>query len=337
MLSPFCKSSPFREMSEYCDCCYYDFDDRTIGGGSHIAVVAEQQLCECGCHHPIEELRADYAVIKGVTIDEHLMACGEIEIHGSLSIHNIFDMQDNKILNLGIGTNPDDAVNKSQLDLKANQTYVDGLIKEQETKINNAISIAEEARARTVALNMAISSIKDLSHMVKSLKNEVESLKTELGTVKKTNELLMKKRKWLTDEERETVIPKVIEIITNHYIYVSQTWGNPKKEKNEMYEGNKEEIDIITNVIVTHSKTEQECIRISNKIKHVLVRDRLKFHPDNVISCFNSSHIPMYYYRDYKIIYFAIYEVHRHKKSKEPNSTTISLLKSIEDGGQIWQ
>jgi hypothetical protein len=212
---------------------------------------------------------------------------------------------------------------------------------EQETKINNTLAIAEEARARTIALNMAVSSIKDITAMVKSLKSKIDSLKAELVSVKQTNELLMQKRKWLNDEEKEHLRPQITDIIINHFVeihYSSNGGSKARYEPHRMYEMYKETIDIFVNVILNYSINENQCIRIANKSKNVLSHHKLQFNPDNMAASLKTTNTPFHYYRDYKIIYFAFYEIWRNNSKKVPNQNNDELMnryKSIEDGGQI--
>jgi hypothetical protein len=217
---------------------------------------------------------------------------------------------------------------------------------EQENKINNAMAIAEEARARTVALNMAISSIKDLSDTVKSLKSEVDTLKTELASVKQTNELFMQKRKWLTDEEKENIRPKIVEIIVNTFVknYIGR--GSLGMTPDKLYEitDMKTRIDIMSNVIINHSRNENECIRIANKIstlnvnltKHV---NTLMSEIDQKLTIGQNAQSQYLLFYDYKIIYFAFYEVQHYYVKISLTDPEINKIryKSIEDGGLIFQ
>lgn len=220
----------------------------------------------------------------------------------------------------------------------ANNTLNDNLIwLEQETKINKAMSIAEEARARTVALNMAVSSIKDLTAMVKTLKSEV-------NTLKHANELLMKKRKWLTDEEKENIRPKIIEIIVNIYVNNYNTHGRSGTTwtPDKLYEIKdiKENIYIMANVIVNRSRNENECIRIANLISTFNIN--LSKHISGLFALISAkiththTGIPFLSHA-YKIIYFAFYEVYIKNCVTENDDNKNIYFKSIEDGGQVMR
>ena len=226
----------------------------------------------------------------------------------------------------------------------ANNTLNDNLIwLEQETKINKAMSIAEEARARTVALNMAVSSIKDLTAMVKTLKSEV-------NTLKHANELLMKKRKWLTDEEKENIRPKIIEIIVNIYVNNYNVHGGSGIiwTPDKLYEikDMKENIYIMANVIVNHSRNERQCIRIANlistfniKLNKPILSIMAPMGPISAKMTQMQTGIP-FLSHDYKIVYFAFYEVqHYYIKNciTENDDNKNIYYKSIEDGGQVMR
>jgi hypothetical protein len=262
------------------------------------------------------------------------------ETQSNIPTNQIVDIKD-VTETIDLSTQEPQPTNNTTTQLNSNLIWL-----EQETKINNAMAIAEEARARTVALNMAVSSIKDLADTVKSLKSEVDTLKTELAYVKQTNELLMQKRKWLTDEEKENIRPKIVEIIVNTFVknYIGR--GSLGMTPDKLYEitDMKTRIDIMSNVIINHSRNENECIRIANKISTLNVN--LTKHVNSILSeidqkltigQYAQSQYLLFY--DYKIIYFAFYETQHYyiKNSLTEPEINKKLYTSIEDGGRVYQ
>lgn len=69
-----------------------------------------------------------------------------------------------------------------------------------ETKINEALSIANEAKARSALNSVAISTISELNTTIKELKKEVASLKSEVSILRENG------KKTLTPEEKEELI-----------------------------------------------------------------------------------------------------------------------------------
>jgi hypothetical protein len=69
-----------------------------------------------------------------------------------------------------------------------------------ETKINEALSIANEAKARSALNSVAISTISELTTTIKELKKEVASLKSEVSILRENG------KKTLTPEEKEELI-----------------------------------------------------------------------------------------------------------------------------------
>lgn len=192
-------------------------------------------------------------------------------------------------------------------------TIEDNLIwLEQETKINNSLSIAQETRAKMNVISLAVSTIKDLKKEVDSLKNEVRELKIEISQIKKG----------LSDEEKKILKIQATPIIKPYL----DTRANIGWEQ-----APQDFIDLVMNIITNKSKTIEQGLRVTNKLSMCIQHGAL---PD-INNYFNSNGgIHLYYSKDYKIVYYALYEMRRYRANHyNEKGGILKLLKPIDDGG----
>lgn len=182
---------------------------------------------------------------------------------------------------------------------------------EQETKINTTLSMAQESKAKLNVLSLAVSTIADLTATVKDLKNEVETLKNEVKQLK--SEASQNKTKNLTDEEKEQLRELAVEII---------------KETSPFRENNIDFLDAIVNIILDKSKTIEQGIRVANKLKKCT---QLGFHINIGYNFTQYGGIHLGYSKDYKIVYYALYEIRRRIGINKGGMKEI--LKSLYEGG----
>jgi hypothetical protein len=204
---------------------------------------------------------------------------------------------------------------------------------EHETKINTSLSIAQEMKAKLIVLSLAVSTIADLTSTVKELKNEVETLKSEMRELK--SEMTQNKKKGLTDEEkeilREMLNEKFTELRSSNSLYCLYT---------------DELLDIVINTIITKSKSFEQSYRVVDKLK-----DYLQYHLCYDLNRWFAENggVHLYYSKDYKIVYYALYEIRKYISNKSPNNTIswrdrngtnkyffkeiLDVYKSVDDGG----
>ena len=215
---------------------------------------------------------------------------------------------------------------------------------EHETKINASLSMAQETKAKLNVLSLAVSTIAELTSTVKELKNEVETLKSEMRELK--SEIAQNKKKNLTDEEKEILKEKAIEIIREGInftapfpeklleelpdIYVRFNVYAPKdpKEHPKYFEYQNKFIETGVNYIVNKSKTIEQGIRISNKLKELL---KIINFNDGLRSINRLCRFTCF--KDYKIVYFALYEMYWYKAGIDYCGVDTIIMTSFNEGG----
>jgi hypothetical protein len=199
---------------------------------------------------------------------------------------------------------------------------------EHETKINSSLSTVQEMKAKLNVLSLAVSSIADLTATVKELKNENLALKSEIIYLKSEIE---RNKNTITDEEQDIIRQELTEKFNEFKTTMNESTYGIDWITDEL-------INKMLNVIINKSKTFEQCYRVTQKLKDYL-KTNLCFNLGYSFRQLGGAHL--YYSKDYKIIYFALYEMYRQMCSKCPNYSgkhhlspdMLEIFKSIEDGG----
>ena len=134
---------------------------------------------------------------------------------------------------------------------------------EHETKINEALRIALEAKATNNVLSIAISSISELSSTIKELKNIVGTLQTELAISRAETATLRMEIHGMTPEEKERMKNEITPILKRGF-YEYFVKSNPETLVVEKYW---ERLSwCIETIIVPLSKSYEQGMRIANRL-----------------------------------------------------------------------
>lgn len=225
---------------------------------------------------------------------------------------------------------------------------------EQETKINQILSMSQETKAKLNVVSLAVSTIVDLTSMIKELKGQVDELKNEVTNLK--SEVVKNKKVELTDEEKEILKNQAIEIINpiingitikfprkllnelpDTYIGRSILQKNPKHHS-KYGEYQAEFIEVGVNYIVNNCKTIEQGLNVSNKLSQCIDNFRLFHHTEWIHETdgFHPLHqiFKLTLFEDYKIVYFTLYEMYRFLINKGCYCGMASAtFKSLEDSG----
>ena len=136
---------------------------------------------------------------------------------------------------------------------------------EHETKINEALRIALEAKATNNVLSIAISSISELSSTIKELKNIVGTLQTELAISRAETATLRMEMHGMTPEEKERMKTEITEILKRElHLMLNRT---DLLTNTCVFEKDWERLSwCIENIIVPLSKSYEQGIRVANKL-----------------------------------------------------------------------
>lgn len=185
---------------------------------------------------------------------------------------------------------------------------------EHETKINEVLSIAKEARAKSVLNSLAISTINDLTASMRSLKTEVETLKAEVAVLRENSktrlspeekaELIADNLKWLESKSIKDIFdstPQVTQIQREGFIsdirFASEMIANKVKT---IHQGKN----------IMKFFIERFCIGWNCRILSIseFTATSSRF----TINCWlPKGQIPWFLVKDYKIIYKVIYEINK--------------------------
>jgi len=135
---------------------------------------------------------------------------------------------------------------------------------EHETKINEALRIALEAKATNNVLSIAISSISELSSTIKELKNIVGTLQNELAISRAETATLRMEIHGMTPEEKERMKTEITTILKRAlYEYLVKKYNCEETR----FEKDWERLSwCIENIIVPLSKSYEQGIRIANRL-----------------------------------------------------------------------
>jgi len=134
---------------------------------------------------------------------------------------------------------------------------------EHETKINEALRIALEAKATNNVLSIAISSISELSSTIKELKNIVGTLQTELAISRAETATLRMEINGMTPEEKERMKTEITTILNRKLC----TFWIKTHNLEARFEKDWERLSwCIETIIVPLSKSYEQGIRIANRL-----------------------------------------------------------------------
>ena len=201
-----------------------------------------------------------------------------------------------------------------------NKTIEQNLIwLEHEIKINEAIATSQETKAKVNVLSLAISSISELSSTIRELKSEIAELRTEVSVLRSSVKPKM------SDEEKAIFREEARERLREFY----NEYFNEQKKINRLGDPSKYNLyynqellnsinDTGIEIIIIKSRKINEARRILNKL--ILILPRLLMMTGNSPSGFptlyfasklSSGESEIIYNRDYKILYYVMYDMER--------------------------
>ena len=198
-----------------------------------------------------------------------------------------------------------------------NKTIEQNLIwLEHEIKINEAIATSQETKAKVNVLSLAISSISELSSTIRELKSEIAELRTEVSVLRSSVKPKM------SDEEkaifREEARERLREFYNEYFNILKKLNQLGNSDKSNLYY-NQELLNSINDagieIIIIKSKTISEARRILNKL--ILILPRMGSSPSGFSQNYFASKlssgesVEIIYNRDYKILYYVIYDMER--------------------------